>query len=64
VAVVTKVDLAVAVEFSWKTAYDNIQAVRPGMPVLKLSAKTGDGVEEYLRFLAARLVELRQAGAV
>ena len=64
VAVVTKVDLAVAVEFSWKTAYDNIQAVRPGMPVLKLSAKTGEGIEEYLRFLAARLIELRQAAAV
>src|SRR4029077_7107219 len=55
VAVVTKVDLAAAVEFSWKTAYDNIQAVRPGMPVLKLSAKTGEGMEEYLRFLAARV---------
>src|SRR4029077_11318110 len=64
VAVVTKVDLAAAVEFSWKTAYDNIQAVRPGMPVLKLSAKTGEGIGEYLRFLAARLVELRQAAAV
>src|SRR3984893_15040582 len=61
VAIVTKMDLAAAVEFSWKTAYDNIQAVRPGMPVLKLSAKTGEGVEEYLRFLAARL---RQAAAV
>jgi hydrogenase nickel incorporation protein HypB len=64
VSVVTKVDLSAAVEFSWKTAYDNIQAVRPGMPVLKLSAKTGEGIEEYLRFLAARLVELRQAAAV
>src|ERR1700732_5117591 len=64
VAVVSKVDLAAAVEFSWKTVYDNIQAVRPGMPVLKLSAKTGEGMEDYLRFIAARLVELRQAGAV
>jgi hydrogenase nickel incorporation protein HypB len=64
VAVVTKVDLAAAVEFSWKTAYDNIQAVRPGMPVLQLSAKTGEGMEDYLRFLAARLIALRQAAAV
>ena len=47
-----------------ETAYSNIQAVRPGMPVLKLSAKTGEGIEEYLRFLAARLIELRQAAAV
>jgi Ni2+-binding GTPase involved in maturation of urease and hydrogenase len=53
VAVVTKTDLAIAVEFSWKTAYANIQAVRPGMPILKASAKTGEGMEEYLRFLAA-----------
>jgi hydrogenase nickel incorporation protein HypB len=64
VAIVTKVDLAAAVEFSWEIAYSNIQAVRPGMPVLKLSSKTGDGMEEYLGFLAARLMELRQTAAV
>jgi hydrogenase nickel incorporation protein HypB len=64
VAIVTKVDLAVVVEFSWETAYSNIQAVRPGMPVLRLSSKTGDGIEEYLGFLAARLMELRQTAAV
>jgi hydrogenase nickel incorporation protein HypB len=60
VAIVTKIDLAAAVEFSWETAYNNIQAVRPGMPVLKVSAKTGEGMEEYLGFLAGRLMELRQ----
>jgi hydrogenase nickel incorporation protein HypB len=64
IAIVTKVDLAVVVEFSWETAYSNIQAVRPGMPVLRLSSKTGDGIEEYLGFLAARLMELRQTAAV
>src|ERR1700692_4599942 len=55
VAVVTKIDLAAAVEFSWETAYNNIQAVRPGMPVFKLSVKTGEGMEKYLGYLAARL---------
>ncbi|MFZ0298473.1 MAG: hydrogenase nickel incorporation protein HypB, partial [Candidatus Sulfotelmatobacter sp.] len=60
VAIVTKIDLAAAVEFSWEAAYNNIQAVRPGMPVLRLSAKTGEGMEEYLGFLATRLIELRQ----
>jgi hydrogenase nickel incorporation protein HypB len=64
VAIVTKIDLATAVEFSWETAYKNIQAVRPGMPVLKLSAKTGEGMEEYTAFLASRLAELRQTTAV
>jgi hydrogenase nickel incorporation protein HypB len=60
VAIVTKVDLAAAVEFSWDAAYHNIQAVRPGMPVLRVSAKTGEGMQEYLDFLAARLAKLRQ----
>jgi len=59
VAVVTKMDLAPAVEFDWHTAYGNIQAVRPGMPVLRLSAKTGEGMDEYLDFITARLAELR-----
>jgi hydrogenase nickel incorporation protein HypB len=64
VAVVTKADLAAAVEFSWETAYNNIQAVRPGMRVFRLSAKTGNGMQPYLEFLAARLAELRQATTV
>ena len=55
---VTKMDLAPAVEFDWHSAYGNVQAVRPGMPVFQLSAKTGDGIDEYLSFLTARLDEL------
>src|SRR5271167_53138 len=51
VAVVTKLDLAAAVDFDWQAAHDNIQAVRPGMPVFKLSSKTGEGMEDYLQFL-------------
>jgi hydrogenase nickel incorporation protein HypB len=53
-------DLAPAVEFDWDSAYSNIQAVRPGMQVLKLSAKTGYGMDEYLSFLTARLGDARQ----
>jgi hydrogenase nickel incorporation protein HypB len=64
VAVVTKMDLAQAVEFNWQAAYGNIQAVRPGMQVLKVSAKTGDGMEEYLDFLEARLEELRVTASI
>jgi hydrogenase nickel incorporation protein HypB len=63
VAVVTKMDLAPAVEFDWHAAYGNIQAVRPGMQVLKLSAKSGDGMDEYLGFLTERLHELRATAA-
>ena len=61
VAVVTKMDLAAAVEFNWEAAYGNIQAVRPGMRVFRLSAKTGEGIDDYLEFLSERLAELRCA---
>jgi len=59
VAIVTKTDLAEAVDFNWDAAYGNIQAVRPGMRVFRLSSKTGVGMEEYLQFLASRLAEIR-----
>ena len=54
VAVITKIDLAAAVEFDWQAALANIQAVRPEMPVLQVSAKTGQGLDEWQHFLEAR----------
>jgi len=54
VAVITKTDLAAAVEFDWDAALRNIQAVRPSMEVLRVSSKTGEGMQDYLEFLANR----------
>jgi hydrogenase nickel incorporation protein HypB len=54
VALITKADLAAAVEFDAAAAHRNIQAVRPGIPVLEVSAKTGQGMEEWMRFLRER----------
>jgi hydrogenase nickel incorporation protein HypB len=51
VAVITKSDLAAAVEFDKQAAHAAIQRVRPGMRVFEVSAKTGDGMEEWLRFI-------------
>ena len=59
VAIVTKIELAAAVEFDWEAARNSIQSVRPGMQVFRLSAKTGQGMEEYLSFLAGQLEEFR-----
>ena len=64
VAVITKSDLAEAVEFDAEATRRNIQAVRPGMRVFQLSAKTGEGVQEYLGFLAERLAESRTMAGV
>jgi hydrogenase nickel incorporation protein HypB len=52
-ALVTKTDLAAAVDFDWPVASRNLQAVRPGIEILRASAKTGHGMDEWLRFLIA-----------
>jgi len=52
-ALLTKMDLAEAVEFDLAAANANIQRVRPGMPVLQVSSKTGAGMNEWLKFLAS-----------
>jgi hydrogenase nickel incorporation protein HypB len=59
VAVITKNELAAAVEFDWETARQSIESVRPGMKIFRLSAKTGEGMPEYLDFLAGQLRERR-----
>src|ERR1700733_681692 len=48
-AVLTKMDLASAVEFDVAAAHSNIQQVRPGMPVLRVSSKSGAGMDEWLQ---------------
>ena len=59
VAVITKNDLATAVEFDWEAARKSIESVRPGMQIFRLSAKTGEGLQPYLEFLAQRLSDQR-----
>jgi hydrogenase nickel incorporation protein HypB len=53
-AVITKTDLAAAVEFDRAAARENIQAVRPGIPMLELSSKNGQGMEEWMALLASK----------
>ena len=52
-AVITKIDLAAAVEFDAAQANSSIQSVRPGMPVMQVSAKTGQGMDRWLEELAS-----------
>ncbi len=51
IAIITKTDLAQAVEFDWQAAKRNIAAVRSGMEVLAVSSKTGDGMETWVQHL-------------
>lgn len=58
-AIISKIDLADAVEFDRAAAHRSIQAVRPGMQVLEVSAKTGEGMGPWFDLLASRLGESR-----
>jgi hydrogenase nickel incorporation protein HypB len=53
-AIITKMDLATAVEFSPETAYLNIQRVRPGIEVFEISTKTGAGVDAVLEWFRSK----------
>jgi hydrogenase nickel incorporation protein HypB len=61
VALVTKLDLAEAVDFDRAAADANIQAVRPGMEVVRLSARSGEGMDQFLALLERQLAETRAA---
>jgi hydrogenase nickel incorporation protein HypB len=54
-ALITKTDLAEAVEFDWDTTVKNINAVRPGMEVIGVSSKTGEGMQTWVQ----RCMQLR-----
>ncbi|MGI8608829.1 MAG: hydrogenase nickel incorporation protein HypB [Candidatus Dormibacteria bacterium] len=53
-ALVTKVDLAEAVRFDRDAAHAAIQSVHPGMAVIELSARSGQGMGEWLDYIRAR----------
>lgn len=64
VAIITKSDLASAVEFDEAAAICSVHAVRPDMRVFKLSSKTGEGLEEYLKFLESRRAASRTTAEI
>ena len=64
VAVITKLDLAEACEFDRGAAHAAIHDVRPGMTILEVSAKRGDGMDAWLDWLeGARAAWRASAGA-
>ncbi len=61
VAILTKMDLAEAVEFDRDAAVQNIRAVRPGMEIFEVSSKSGAGMDAFLLYLISRLSEAKTA---
>jgi hydrogenase nickel incorporation protein HypB len=59
-AIITKMDLAEAVEFDSAAAHRNIQSVRPGIPVLELSSKSAVGMDRSIQFLESQAARSRR----
>jgi hydrogenase nickel incorporation protein HypB len=53
-AIITKSDLAAVVEFDATAACASIHSVRPDMPILQVSGKTGQGMDDWLDWLATQ----------
>jgi hydrogenase nickel incorporation protein HypB len=61
----TKVDLAEAVEFDAAAAQANINLVNPGVPIVATSARSGAGMDVWLAWIeACRAKQLAEAVAV
>jgi len=63
VAVITKMDLAPAVEFDDASATANIQSVRPGITIFRVSSKTGSGMGGLMEYFRTRLASTRSVSA-
>jgi hydrogenase nickel incorporation protein HypB len=58
IAVITKIDIAEVVGFDRDAALRNMNEIRPGIRIFETSAKTGEGMAEWLAYLA----QARRAG--
>jgi hydrogenase nickel incorporation protein HypB len=61
---VTKIDLAKAVEFDRAAARASVEAVRPGIEILEVSAKTGEGMDRWTDWLRQRISALTPSEGV
>ncbi len=60
-ALLTKIDLADAVEFNRSAAEKNIHSVRPGMPIIDISTRTGKGFDGWVGHLNAGRIDRNSA---
>jgi hydrogenase nickel incorporation protein HypB len=58
VVLISKTDLATAVGFDRAAALENLRRIAPQAAILELSARGGEGMDQWLAFLNARLTAM------
>jgi hydrogenase nickel incorporation protein HypB len=61
VAIISKIDLATAVDFNREMALANLRRISPRATIMELSSKTGEGMEKWCAFLIKKHQELKSA---
>src|SRR6267378_1245270 len=56
-AIITKTDLAAAAGFDRDALLRNVETVRPGLEVLEVSARTGEGLDQWMALLERRAAD-------
>lgn len=51
VVVITKIDLIPHLDWSLEKCIEHIRRVNPEVPIIQLSARTGEGMEEWIKFV-------------
>ena len=57
--IVSKIDLAPACDYNHEVARKNLEQLAPAAPIFELSAKTGQGMEEWCQFLMQQQKQLK-----
>jgi len=55
VCIISKIDLLPHLDFSLEEAIENVRQINPQMKIIKLSCKTGEGMDEWMNWLQARM---------
>ena len=57
VVIINKIDIAQAVEFNQDLALNNIKAIAPQSKIFLVSARTGEGMQDWYEYIASQLEE-------
>jgi len=55
VCIISKIDLLPHLDFSLEEAIENVRQINPQMKIIKLSCKTGEGMDEWMSWLQERM---------
>lgn len=60
ILLINKIDLLPFVDFNFTNLQQALHRLKPALPIIKISCKTGEGIDEWLGWLESKLLEKRR----